>query len=115
MSSRSRIARGRLTQRLLAEYLRGCGWPDARSVECFASGRDIQDVAGISIEVKATADVPLLSALRQAEKAAGGVDVPLVVWRPNGRGPAQIGEWVAAMHLQDLIELLHEAGYGTNG
>jgi hypothetical protein len=114
MSSRSRIARGRLTQRLLADYLRGCGWPDARSVEAFAPGRDIQDCAGLAIEVKATADVPLLGAIRQAEATAGG-DIPFVVWRPNGRGPAQIGEWVVALHLDEFIELLKEAGYGTDG
>lgn len=107
--SRARVARGRLTQRLLADYLRPL-FPRARSVEAFASGRDLLETPGVSVEVKATSTDPLLAALRQAVAAAEG-DLPLVVWRPNGYGPERIGEWVAAVRLVDAVDLLERAGY----
>lgn len=109
--SNARVARGRKTQRLLADYSPFKAlYPRARAVEAFTPGRDILETPGLSVEVKATSTDPLLAALRQAVDAANG-DLPLVVWRPNGYGEERIGEWVAALRLADAVGLLKAAGY----
>lgn len=109
--STSRIARGRKTQRLVAEHFQANGWPHAWSKGAFESGRDVEGMPGLSVEVKATSDGSITGALRQAVAYAGG-DLPLVVWRPNGYGPERIGDWVVAMRLEDATRLLRDAGYG---
>lgn len=131
MTSRSRVSRGRKTQRLLAEYIRWL-FPFAQSRGSSEPGSDIENTPGIDFEVKASRDGPILKALRQTGKraakanalAAGssgserlpeqrsGGALPVVVWRPDGYGPEKIGEWVMALRLEDGIKLLEEAGYG---
>lgn len=102
----SRVARGRKTQSLIAEWFRAHGYPKAKAIEAFLPGADIIGVDGLSIEVKATSKGDLLAALRQA--AANSIDcqTPVVVWRPNGYGETRIGEWVVALTLKDFTHLI---------
>jgi hypothetical protein len=89
------------------------GWPFAEAVFGAATGRDILGTPGLALEVKATADNPLPAALRQAVNHAGtSGDLPLVIWRPNGRGESDVGEWVMALRVEDGLRLLAAAGYG---
>jgi hypothetical protein len=90
---------------MLATYLQERGWPLAIPSQLRQPGRDIHNTPGLSFEVKSTAAVPLLSALRQAKRDAGGA-LPVVVWRPAGYGPAKIGQWVLAMDLEQGLRLL---------
>jgi|SRR5690242_9369828 len=106
----SRVARGRATQGVLAAYFQQHGWEGAEPVWGSQPGRDITGMPGLAPEVKATRDMPLLGALRQAEKNAKD-DLPFVVWRPDGRGPEKIDIWVAAFDLKNAVMLLKEAGY----
>jgi hypothetical protein len=108
--SNSRVARGRATQRLVALYLKDNGWPYATSKGAGESGVDIENLPGLSVEVKATPG-DNTGALRQAVRNAG-TGLPLVVWRPNGYGPERIEDWPTFLRLADLVDLLHAAGYG---
>lgn len=102
----SRVARGRKTQSLIADWFRAHGYPKAKAVEAFLPGADVTGVDGFSIEVKATSKGDLLAALRQADANAIECQTPLVIWRPNGYGETRIGEWVVAMRLQDFTTLI---------
>lgn len=103
-----RVARGRVTQRLVAQWFAERGWPAAKAIEAFLPGVDVVGVHGYSIEVKATNRGDLLSALRQAAANKRDGDLPVVVWRPNGYGPAQIGQWVVALRLEDFTTLMQD-------
>lgn len=102
----SRVARGRKTQSLIADWFRAHGYPKAKAVEAFLPGADVTGVDGFSIEIKATSKGDLLAALRQADANAIECQTPLVIWRPNGYGETRIGEWVVAMRLQDFTTLI---------
>lgn len=104
----SRVARGRQTQRIIAQWFRAHGWPDATSVEAFLPGADVVGVNGYSIEVKATTRGDLLAALRQAEGNAHECQTPVVVWRPNGYGETRTGEWVVALTLKEFTTLMQQ-------
>lgn len=110
--SRARVTRGRQTEEALAAYLRDHGWPHAERRAASLPGSDVLGLPGVDVEVKATADVPLLAALRQVEARRVTGSLPLVVWRPNGYGPSRIDEWVVALQLRDAVGLLVDAGYG---
>lgn len=102
----SRVARGRKTQALVAQWFRAHGWINAKSVEAFLPGKDIQQVDGFSIEVKATTVTPILTAITQAQNNSIDSDIPIVVWRPNGYGETRINEWVAATTLEHMTALM---------
>ena len=104
----SRVARGRKTQTLIADWFRAHGWSQAKAIEAFLPGADIVGVDGFSIEVKATSKGDLLAALRQAQSNAIECQTPLVIWRPNGYGETRIGEWVVALTLKDFTKLIGE-------
>lgn len=107
----SRVARGRLTQRLTCEWFQQHGWPDAQNRAASLPGTDVHNMLGLACEVKATAG-DLTGALKQAVKNAG-VDLPFVVWRPGGYGPERITDWPVVLRLEDFTSLLKEAGYGN--
>ena len=43
---------------------------------------------------------------------ANPLDLRLAVLRLNGQGEASIGDWVALLSFEQLVELLKAAGYG---
>lgn len=102
----SRVARGRKTQSLIADWFRAHGWPSAKAIEAFLPGADVTGVDGYSIEIKATSKGDLLAALRQAQANAIDCQTPIVIWRPNGYGETRIGEWVVAIRLQNFTDLI---------
>lgn len=110
MPSRSRVLRGRETQRILAADLRNNGAPDARSVEASLPGRDILNVPGLAIEVKARAEFLPKAWIKQAIRNADG-DLPLVVLRCNGQGEKSVDDWPTIMRWGDVKELLREGNY----
>lgn len=108
--SRSRVNRGRATQRLVANWFKGNGWPWATSKGAGESGIDVVNMPGLSPEVKATPG-DVTGALLQARRNAGE-GLPFVVWRPNGYGPERIAEWPVIFTLADATALMRAAGYG---
>lgn len=111
MSNASRKARGAETQRLVAGYWNENGWPWATDAGAGRSGSDLLNTPGIKAEIKARRGFDLSAWLRQASKAPGH-GLALVVQRPDGFGPATIGDWPMILRQEDGLILLRRAGYG---
>ena len=111
MTSASRKARGSQTQNAAANWFRTNGWPYAEPVGAGRPGRDITGTPGLACEVKARRDLRPSEWVRQATNGAGG-DLPFVVHRPDGMGPASIADWPVTLRLEDFTALLRAAGYG---
>ncbi len=107
----SRKQRGAQTQTIAANWFASNGWPYCTDAGAGRPGRDLLGLPGLACEVKARADFNPLAWLKQAEASADG-DLPYVVWRANGYGPANIDRWPVMLRLSDFTELLHAAGYG---
>ena len=105
----TRKSRGAETQRIVAAYLIGHGWPYATDVGAGRGGVDILGTPGLAWEVKARRDLNLLAWLRQASTGNG---LPIVVHRPDGMGPASIADWPMTLHFGQGVTLLRAAGYG---
>jgi hypothetical protein len=111
MARNYRKERGRATEHLVAEAFAADGWPHAEATGAGSPGRDIKGVLGVAVEVKARRAFAPLPALRQVIGYAGG-DVPVVVMRPDGCGPATVDDWPAFLPFGVLRQLLRQAGYG---
>ena len=111
--SQHRKHRGYESQRIVAEYLRANGWPFAEPVGAGRQGSDITGTPALDWEVKARRKLELTQTLtQQTQRAREGV-VSIAVIRPDGYGPARISEWPAVMPLSVAVQLLREAGYGS--
>lgn len=109
----SRKQRGYDSQRIVAEFLKSHGWPYAEPTGAGRPGTDVTGAPGIDWEVKARRDLDLTGTLRQQAERADESTVCIAVIRPNGYGPARIAEWPALTTLQQMTQLLREAGYGS--
>ena len=107
----TRKRRGRESEILVAEHLRAL-FPYARAANSGARGCDVQETPAVAVEVKSRRGLDLPGWLRQAHRNGHGA-LPLLVIRPDGMGPASVGSWAAVVTLDDLLELLAAAGYGT--
>jgi hypothetical protein len=117
-TSRSRVHRGRKTEALLAEHWQDIAlYPYAQPVGPGRSGRDILLTPGLFVEVKARGTVSLTSQLAkaadtslrsraQSDNYEDSPDIPVVVWRHNGQGPAAIRNWTVTMNLADFDDLM---------
>lgn len=107
MPTSNRKARGAKTQALVAAYLREAGWTYATDAGAGRTGNDILNVP-FRVEIKARAGFDPLSALKQAATGAGN-GTPFAVMRMNGQGEASVGQFVAVLRFEDLVELLKRA------
>jgi hypothetical protein len=100
--AQSRKHRGYRTQRVIAErWVKNGMAPYATPVGAGDQGEDIlNSPEGIVVEIKARDTVTLPTALAQAQKSNPGAK-PLVLWRHNGQGEANIGKWTVTMFLED--------------
>lgn len=107
--AQSRKHRGYKTQRLIADRWRDNGIaPWAKAVGAGESGNDILDAPGLKTEIKARDAVTLPASLRQARSDPGD-GTPIVIWRHNGQGEAQMDEWTVTLSLVDFEALLLKA------
>jgi hypothetical protein len=113
VSSQSRKFRGYASQALVAKWFAEHGWPYAQSAGAGRPGVDVTGIPGLACEVKARRGFNLVGFLRQAtsERRHG---LPFVVVRPDGYGPAKIGQWAMIFTLEDGTELLRQAGFGDS-
>lgn len=107
-----RKERGRETEYLVAASLAADGWPYAEPTGSGTPGCDVKGTPGVAIEVKARRDFYPAAWMRQAKRNAGK-DLPIVVMRPDGAGPASIDDWPCFIPFSQLRRLLRQAGYGS--
>ncbi|MGH8792628.1 MAG: hypothetical protein ACRDXX_08285 [Stackebrandtia sp.] len=110
--SQSRRRRGAASQRLVAQTLAADGWPYAESVGAGEHGRDITGTPGLSVEVKARRGLNLGAWLAQAVAQADDGEIPVLVVRLDGQGPASVDEWPAVLPFAVLRKILRLAGWG---
>ena len=103
-------------EQVVAQYLRENGYPLATTHRA-ALGRngahqeaDIVGVPGVAVEVKARRSLDIPGSLRQAERAAVGSQIPVVVAKPIGVGLGQVAYWPCIMYLRHLVPLLPREG-----
>jgi len=108
--SDTRKRRGAATQNIAATWFTEHGWPWAQSTGAGRTGSDITGLPGLACEVKARRGFSPLAWIRQAQ--AGKGDLPFVILRCDGQGPAATADWPVILRLADFTDLLHEAGYG---
>lgn len=94
MSTQSRKHRGYRTQKVVAEWFAARGWPHAESTGAARQGVDITGMVDVAVEVKARREFSPLAWVRQARTAATGGAFPLVIFRCNGQGETDPGEWL---------------------
>ena len=109
MTPASRKARGSATQTAVARWFASHGWPHAESAGAGRPGVDVLGLPGLAVEVKARRDLRPLEWVRQA---AGRPGLPVVVFRPDGIGEANVDAWPCIVRLDHLTALLRDAGYG---
>jgi hypothetical protein len=107
----TRKRRGAETQRVVADAFKQAGWLYAEPVGAGAPGRDLTGVPGVACEIKSRRSYDPIAWLKQAVRNAGG-DLPAVIHRPDGYGPATVDEWPVTLRLADFLRLLRDAGYG---
>ena len=112
LPSQSRKHRGYRSQKVVAEYLALNGFPYAESTGAGRSGTDITGCVGIDWEVKARTGFNPSSAIKQLKERAKTGILGLVCLRLNGQGEERIKDWVVVLRLEDVVNLLREAGYG---
>lgn len=105
----SRVARGRQSEAIVADFLRSHGWPSAERVAASLKGADITGTPGLAFEIKSRYGLDLGAWMAQAAKREG---LPLLVVRLNGQGPAAIERWPLVLPFGTGVELLRNAGYG---
>lgn len=101
MGRKSR-AKGKAGELEVAALLRAHGFDGKRGAQ-FKGGIDSPDVAGLPghhIEVKRVEDFRPYDALEQAERDAGGVCVPVVLHRRNGR------KWLAVLDASHFLTMV---------
>lgn len=104
--------RGYATQRIVADYLSTRGWPYAHAIGAGEAGDDIQGVLDIAVEVKARRGFDPKGAITQMQARRRHGVMPFAVLRMDGTGPTTIDDWPCVIRFADLVELLHESGYG---
>jgi hypothetical protein len=110
MASQSRKYRGYESQKLVAEYVRPL-WPLAEPTGAGRQGKDILATPGVAIEVKARANISIPEFIKQA-KANSGEELPVLILRLNGQGPASLDDWPVVITLRDWLDLMTVADYG---
>ena len=110
--SQSRKHRGYRSQKVVAQYLVANGFTYAESTGAGRQGSDITGTVGIDWEVKARTGFSPGATLKQLKDRGSELDLKVAVLRLNGQGEASIGDWVALLSFEQLVELLKAAGYG---
>jgi hypothetical protein len=101
MSNDSRKARGMKAQVLAAAFLRPI-FPWVTTVSGAAPGRDLNNTPGLAVEVKARREFDPLAWLRQSDRNSDSDEMPIVVWQPDGYGPASMTKWPYMGYLGDF-------------
>lgn len=110
------VDRGKALQRAAARYL-SQWFADAESAPPGRNGRDIIRVPAIAFEVKTPRKFDAQAFCRQARRNArnvnGHMDLPVVLYAPDGMGAESVGSWLMLLTVDDGMRLLEDAGYAV--
>ena len=110
-------AKGTLGENGAVDYLAENGFPhvERRALAGINDKGDVAGIPGIVIEVKnhKSYKFPQWMKETQVEKDNANADFGILVVKPNGVGVSNSGKWWAVMTLEDMANLLRDAGYGT--
>jgi hypothetical protein len=84
-----------------ADFLRPL-FPWVNTVSGAAPGRDLRNTPGLAVEVKARRDFEPLAWLKQSRRNSDDDEMPIVIWQPDGYGPATLKDWPYMGHLGDF-------------
>ena len=112
--SQARKHRGYRSQKVLAMYLAENGFPFAESTGAGRSGSDVTGTVGIDWEVKARTGFSPAETMRQMKDRAKDGDIRIAVLRLNGQGEKSICDWVCMLTVEQLVNLLRDAGFGDS-
>jgi hypothetical protein len=102
----SRVARGRKTQVIAADYLKPV-FPDAESRAASLGGTDILNTPGWALEVKGRREFKPTEWSKQMVKNTNrDFDWSACIMRPDGYGEAKVGQWVTFMLFEDFRALI---------
>ena len=113
--------KGTAAETALVRFLQGQGFPGAerRALGGGGAGEDLGDITGIPslcMEVKnhTTYKIPAWIKETEIERQNAKADFGILVVKPNGIGmtPDKVGQWWAIMPMQEMMNLLRDAGYG---
>lgn len=103
-------------EQTVARYLRENGYALATSHRA-ALGRpgvhqeaDIVGTPGVAFEIKSRKELDIMGSLRQADNAAVGQQIPVVVAKPIGMGLGTVAYWPCFTYLRHLVPLLPKEG-----
>jgi hypothetical protein len=99
------------TQRDVAAWFKAHGFPFATARGAGEAGTDVFNMLGLACEVKARKGFSPLAWVKQAVANADG-DLPFVLMRLDGQGPASVADWPVVMRTEDFTRLIRAAGYG---
>jgi len=113
--------KGTAAETALVRFLQGQGFPNAerRALGGGSSGEDLGDITGIPalcMEVKSQRSYKIPAWLKETEIETKNAkaDFGILVVKPNGVGitPNKVGQWWGILPMQEMINLLRDAGYG---
>lgn len=113
--------KGTSAETALVRFLQGQGFPGAerRALGGGGAGEDLGDITGIPslcMEVKnhKTYKIPAWIKETEIETKNARADFGILVVKPNGVGmtPDKVGQWWGIMPMQEMMNLLRDAGYG---
>ena len=115
-------AKGTAAETALVNWLREHGFPGAerRALGGGGFGEDLGDITGtpcLAWEVKNHKSYKFPEWLQETkiETENAKADFGILVVKPNGVGLSRPGDWWAMMKVEDIVNLLREAGYGYEG
>ena len=113
--------KGTAAETAVVRFLQGQGFPlaERRALGGGSSGQDLGDITGIPMlcmEVKnhATYKIPAWLKETETERQNAKADYAILIVKPNGIGmtPDKVGQWWGIMPMQQMMNLLRDAGYG---
>ena len=108
--------KGTLAESALVKFLQSAGFPNAER-RALAGINDLGDITGtpcLAWEVKnhRTYQIPAWLKETKIEQENAKADYGVLIVKPNGVGTSTAGKWWAIMSVEDMTNLLREAGYG---
>lgn len=108
--------KGTAAETAVVRYLEANGFPTAerRSLAGAADKGDVTGIPGIVIEIKAAKKYEIPGWLKEAaqEGINAKAEYAILIMKPNGKGEGSVNKWWAIVDVEQMTNLLRDAGYG---